>query len=253
MYVNNYGGPLRTEVFESDGTTPKLPLSATITVLNMDTGATVVSGEACTVATGSAYYAIPSGSAITSSSAHLVAYMDVLIEAGNLLTNRISLDVLDKGSYLILDRWRRKVEESSPDDSLVEDEDARDWIDSAVAFVNHRYGDTGFTSTLGSLSPTPSASDIEFFASVASLMARTSWWAGKGRWRDSELSFDPGPFKDEWDRLEGSMAAHANNALYAVYDVFNRDHVLDDDYKYNSDLWYYQPSGSSTPVTDIPV
>lgn len=253
FWVGNYGGPLRTDVYESDGVTPKLPLSATITVLNMDAGTTVVENQACSVATGSAYYSIPSGSPITSSSAHMVAYMDVLVETGNLLTNPIYFDVLDKASYLILETWRRKVEEAAPSDDLLEDEDARDWIDSAVRYVNHHYRDTGYTSTLGALSPAPTANIREFFANVASLMARTSWWAGRGKWRDEELSLDPGPFKDEWDRLNALMAKDADRNLMAVFDTFNRDHVFADSMKYSSPLYWYQPSGTAQPDTDIPV
>ena len=251
LYVGNYGGPLRTEVFESDGVTEKLPLSATITVLNMDSGTTVVSNAACQVETGSAYYNIPSGSPITSSSAHMVAYMDVLVESGNLLTNPIYFDVLDKGSYLILDLWRRRVEESAPSDELLEDEDARDWIDAAVTYVNRHYRDTGYTSVLGSISPAPTANDREFFVGVASLMARTSWHAGKGKWRDEELSLDPGPFKDEWDRLDRLMSKDADRNLMAVFESFNRDRVQGDGYKEDSPLYWYQPSGSTAPVTTI--
>ena len=255
FFVGNYGGPLRTEVYESDGITPKLPVSATITVLNMDTGTAVVENQACTVATGSAYYNVPSGSAITSSSAHMVAYMDVLVEAGNLLTNPIYFDVLDKGSYLILDQWRRKVEESAPSTELTEDEDARDWIDAAVAYVNKNYRDTGYTSVLGSISPAPTANDREFFASVASLMARTSWHAGKGKWRDEELSMDPGPFKDEWARLDLVMSKDADNQLMtgSVISAFNRDNVFGDGYKHDSPAYWQVPSGSTQLTSTIPV
>jgi hypothetical protein len=253
LYVNNYGGPLRTDVFDSDGITPKLPLSANITVLNMDTGETVVSDEACAVESGSAYYTIPSGSPITSSSAHMLAYMDVLVESGNLLTNRIAFDVLDKSSYLILDTWRRKVSESAPSDDLTTDEAARDWIDDAVAEVSRRYGITTYTSTLGALSPTPTANDRQFYASVAALMARTAWWAGKGTWRDGEMSLNVSPFKDEWDRLDAVMQASANADMFAVYQTYNRDNVLEDSHKYDSPLWPYVLSGSTVPDTIIPL
>lgn len=253
FFKGNYGGPLTTKVFENDGVTPKLPLSATITVLSMDTGAVVVENAICQVATGSAFYSIPSGSPITSSSAHMVAYMDVLVESGNLLTNPIYFDVLDKGSYLIIEKWRKKVENAAPSDDLLEDEDAREWIDSAVALVAKRYGVTTYTSTLGLLTPAPAINDMEFYAEVASLMARTAWWAGKGNWRDEELSFNATPFKDEWERLDKIMSSASNEQMYAVYDVFNRDRVLADYRKYDSPLWFYQLSGSTQPDTDIPI
>ena len=252
-YVGDYGGPLTTEVYESDGVTPKLPSSATVDIINMDAGTTVVSAATCTVATGSAYYSIPSGSAATASGGHYVAYMSVLLDASNKLTNRIYYYVLNKSSDLVVERWRRKVENSTPNDDLIEDEDARDWIDQAVAFVNRHYYDTGFTSTLGTLSPSPTANDIEFFASVASLMARTSWWAGKGKWRDDELSMDPGPLRAEWAALDQKMQLIADRNTFAIYDTFNRDRVWADSYKYDSALWSYLPSGSTQPDTDIPI
>lgn len=251
MFVGNYGGPLITEVYESDGYTPKLPVSATITVLNMDTDTTVLSGAACLVATGSAYYSIPSGSPITSTSAHLVAFMDVLVEAGNLLTNPIYIDVLDKSSLLILNQWRKKVQEAAPSEELVQDEDARDWIDAAVAFVNKNYRDTGYTSTLGTISPSPTVNDREFFAEVGSLMARTSWWAGRGKWRDEELSLDPGPFKDEWARLDAIMSKDADKNMMAVFDTFNRDRVQGDGYKEDSPLYWYRLSGSAAVTSTV--
>lgn len=252
-WVNNYGGPLVTEVVATDGITPLLPISATITILNINSGAVVVENAACQVATGSAFYPIPSGSSVTSTSAHYVGYMDVLVEAGNLLTNPIYFDVLDKASYLVIYRWRRKVAEAAPDVSLLEDEDARDWVDSAVAFVNRRYGDTGYTSTLGSIQPAPTANDLEFFAEVASLMARTAWWAGKGSWRDGEMAMNASPFKDEWERLDTIMAAKSSENLYQVVDVFNRDRVLVDSAKYDSPLWPYRLPGDVVPNTDIPI
>ena len=253
FWVGNYGGPLTTSVYESDGTTPKLPVSATVTILNLNSGDSVVSGAACQVQTGSAFYQIPSGSAVTSTSSKYVAYMDVLVESGNLLTNAIYFVVLDKASYLVIDRWRRKVGEAAPSTSLLEDEDARDWIDSAVAFVNRRYGDTGYTSTLASISPTPTANDLEFFAEVASLMARTSWWAGRGKWRDEEMSLDPGPFKQEWDRLDTIMSAKNDAAIFQVVDEFNRDRVVEDGMKLDSPAFWYVLSGSVAPTTTIPV
>lgn len=253
LYVGNYGGPLRTEVYDDDGTTPKLPLSATVSILNMDTGTTVVENAVCLVVTGSAYYNIPSGSSVTSSSAHMVAYMDVLVESGNLLTNAIYFDVLDKGSNMVLDMWRRKVEYAAPSDEVLTDEAARDWIDDAVRMVGRRYGITTYTSTLGSLSPTATANDLEFYASVASLMARTAWYAGKGKWRDEEMSFDPGPFRDEWERLDLIMGAGVAADTYGVFSMYNRDNVLADGNKYDSPLWPYRLSGTTTPITDIPL
>lgn len=253
FFVGNYGGPLTTEVYEPDGLTPKLPVSATITVLNMDTGTAVVEDAACQVITGSAFYSIPSGSAITSSSAHMVAYMDVLVESDNLLTNPIYFDVLDKASYLILDQWRRRVENAAPSEDLIEDVDARDWIDAAVTYVNRHFRATGYTSVLGSISPAPTANDREFFVGVASLMARTSWWAGRGKWRDEELSLDPGPFKDEWARLDALVSKDADKNLMAVFDTFNRDRVQGDGYKEDSPNYWYRLSGSAASNSVVPV
>lgn len=253
LFIGNYGRHLEVDITENG--LPVLPESATITILNMDAGTTVLADEAATVVTGSAYYSIPSGSAITSSSAHMVAYLDVMVSSGNLHTYPLYFDVLDKGSYLILDQWRRKVEESSPSADLLEDEDARDWIDSAVAYVNKNYRDTGYTSVLGSISPAPTANDREFFASVASLMARTSWHAGKGKWRDEELSMDPGPFKDEWARLDLVMSKDADNQLMtgSVFSAFNRDNVFGDGYKHDSPAYWQVPSGSTQLTSTIPV
>jgi len=251
-FVGNYGGPLRTEVYEDDGFTPKLPLSATITILNMDAGTTVISNAPCLVASGSAYYSIPSGSPITSSSAHMVAYMDVLVESGNLLTNPIYFNVLDKASYSLITQWRRKVENSAPSIELLEDEDARDWIDAAVAVASRRYGVTTYTSTLGALTPAATANYREFYAELASLMARTAWHAGRGKWRDEELSLDPGPLADEWARLDLIMTAGSNNDIFSRVDHYNRDHVFRDGSKYDSPLYWQLPSGSVYPLTDVP-
>jgi hypothetical protein len=253
FFVGNYGGPLRTAVFAADGVTPKLPLDATVTVINMDTGATVVENQECALESGSAYYSIPSGSPITATPAHLVAYMDVLVEAGNLLTNPIYFDVLDKASYRIVEKWRKKVETSAPSPELLDDENAREWIDSAVAFVGRRYGITTYTSVLGSLTPAPTANEVEFYAEVASLMARTAWWAGKGNWRDEEMSFNASPFREEWERLDRIMEAAGNANVYGAISHFNRDNVYLDGIKYDSPSYWYLPSGSVAPITSIPV
>lgn len=251
IFVGNYGRHIEADVYDTDGVTQVLPLSATVTVLNMDSGTTVLSTTAASVETGSAYYNIPSGSAITSTSAHMVAYLNVLVSSGNLRTYPVYFDVLDQASYLAIREWRRAVEEAAPSDELTEDDDARHWIDAAVAYVNKHYRDTGYTSVLGALSPAPNAPTRSFFVGVASLLARTSWYAGKGKYRDEELSFDPGPFKDEWDRLDTLMAKDADKSLMAVYESFNRDRVQGDGYKEDSPLYWYQPSGSTAPVTTI--
>lgn len=254
LYVSDHGVAIDSPtIYASDGVTLLLPVSATVDILNMDAGTSLVSAGTCTVASGSASYTIPSGSAVTSSSAHCVAYFAVEVTADSRRTYVTYFDVLDKASYLILDRWRRKVESSSPDDSLITDEAARDWIDDAVDYVHNTWGITDYTSTLGVISPTPTSDVVEFYASVASLMARTSWWAGRGRWRDGEMSLDPGPFRDEWERLRASMQARADKGVFAVFEVFNRDHVYDDGHKWDSPLWPYLPSGTSQPVTDIPI
>ena len=253
-YVGDFGIAIESPtIYASDGINLLLPVSATVTILDMDAGTTLVGSGTCSVASGSASYLLPSGSAVTSSSAHCIAYFAVERTSGSQQTYYTYFDVLDKGSHLILDTWRRKVSESAPSDELITDEAARDWIDDAVAEVGRRYGITTYTSTLGALSPTPTANDRQFYASVAALMARTAWWAGKGTWRDGEMSLNVGPFAAEWARLDTVMQAASDANLFAVYQNYNRDNVLEDSFKYDSPLWPYVLSGSTVPDTIIPL
>lgn len=231
FYYIGDAGPVPADVTESDGVTPALPLSATATIVNQHTGEKVVEDAACEVGEGYASYIIPTSSPITAESARYVAYIRVVIDATTINTVAVPFDVLDKASYLSVDRWRRKVEFASPNEDAISDEEGRDWIDQAVDYLNHRYS-TGLTSLLGGITSTepdrPTSKDIELVASVASLMARTAWYAGKGNWRDEEMSLDVSPFAEEWDRLQETISKNAENGWFEFsltdgVDMYNRD------------------------------
>lgn len=236
FYVDDYG-PVPAVVTEEDGITPATPVSATATVVNLHTGIAVVTDASCFTEPGVAAYIIPSLSPITATSARYVAYISVVIDATTKLTVQVPFDVLDKTSNLIVDRWRRKVEFSAPNDDAISDQEGRDWIDQAVAHLNGHYFDTGYTSILASLTPStgvdPAGSnEIELFASVAALMARTAWWAGKGNWRDEEMSLDTGPFWREWETLRGVLSQTTTIGWYSgvadpleQHNMYNRDKI----------------------------
>lgn len=225
FYVGNYGGPLTVDVFGSDGETPILPVSATIDIINMETGATVVDDGVCLVGSGLASYYIPEGSPATATAGRYVGFIDVLIEAGNKLTEEVYYNVFEKSSYLILERWRTKVVDSSPSPEHIDDDAAREWVDSAVGWINKHYV-SGYTSTLASIDPVPTDGDMEFIASVASLLARRAWYAGRGSYRDDEISYDARGLQAEMDALERYFAELNTSAIYDTitpYGVTNRN------------------------------
>ena len=236
FYIGDYG-PVPAAVLGEDGLTPATPESATATVVNLHTGDTVIEDAPCYVEEGTAAYIIPEGSVITDSAARYVAYITVKIDATTQQTVQVPFDVLSKVSNLIVDRWRRKVEFAAPSEDAISDQEGRDWIDQAVGHLNTHYYDTGYTSSLATLTPNTGvsvagANETELFASVAALMARTAWWAGKGNWRDEEMSLDTSPFWQEWDRLKVALAAGGVSGWYAGLDdpleqhsMYNRDKI----------------------------
>lgn len=231
-YLGDYG-PITAEVTDLDGS-PITPISGSATVVNQHSGAAVVTNASADVGAGTITYNIPEGSDITNTSARYVVYLTAELDATTKVTSTVVLDVLDKASYLIVDRWRRKVEFAAPNQDALSDQEGRDWIDQAVSTLNGQYYDTGYTSVLGSLTPNTGvsaagANEIEYFASVAALMARTAWWAGKGNWRDEEMSLDTGPFFKEWETLRnvfnssGVSEWYNINQIYDQHSMFNRD------------------------------
>jgi hypothetical protein len=235
FYVLDFGGPLTVNVFGADEETPVLPVSATIDIINMDSGATVLTGGVCAVASGLAAYTIPDGAPYMAVPGRYVGYMAVLIEAGNKQTEEVYFNVFSKSSTLIIERWRAKTEDSAPTADHVDDDEAREWIDQAVGWINNRMA-SGYTSTLASIAPAPTATDTEFIASVASLLARTAWYAGRGTYRDDEISYDARAIANEWEALDKYFEGLNTSAIYDVIDVSgdtfdgvtnrNRDHVF---------------------------
>lgn len=256
FYVNdNY--PLSTDVFDIDGITPVLPVSATVDILNQTTGTLVVSNGSCLVASGVATYYIESGSTVAQNSDRYVAYMRVQITSEIAKTIQLPFDVLDKASVLPIFRWRAKVSDSAPDFDHIDDAHAREWIDQAVAFLNERHS-IGYSSVLGKISPTPDANTLEFITRVAALMARTAWWAGKGTYRDSEISFDATPFAAEWAAIEQTLQRVANDEWFDFpatdsVTMYNRDKVYYDGIKYDSPDYWWRDSGDTDPDTEIPI
>ena len=232
FYKNDYG-PLTANVFDVDGVTPVTPLSGEATIVNVATGLAIIDGALCQVGEGTITYVMPPDSDVTANPGKYTVYLTAEIDETTKNTTVVSLDVLDKGGYGIVERWRRKVEfaapEFAPDGSdPVGEAEGRDWIDQAVDLMN-KYEDTGYVSTLGTVVPTPSANDGELIASVAALMARTAWWAGKGNWRDDEMSFDGTPFEREWRLLETKLSGTGLSGWFDAspttepYNMYNRD------------------------------
>ena len=255
FYTGNYGGPLSVDVFAADGETPILPLSATIDILNMTSGVTIVSSATCLVASGLAAYVIPSGSPATLNPGRYVGYIDVLIEAGNMQTEEVYFNVYAKTSYLIIERWKAKVQDSALDDVHIDDDAAREWIDQAVGWLSLNYG-LGYSSVLGAITPAPTNSDTELIASVASLMARAAWWSGKGNWRDAEMSFNGTPFETEWLRIATTLQRTQAEGWFTDPiggDTYNRDHVYYQGKKYDSPLYWERDSTDPVPDTEIPI
>ena len=236
-YVNDTF-PVTAEVYGADGETPVTPLSATADIINQVTGATVLSNQGCLVGLGTATYQVPT--AVSANAGKYLAYITVVFDAQNKQTIPIIFHVLDKKSNLAVEMWRRKVRDSATSESAMSDEDARDWIDDAVALINGKY-DTGYTSVLGVITPTPTLNDLELIATVASLMARTAWHAGKGNWKDTEMSIDTRPFKEEWDRLDRVLNTVFGESLFISADMYNRDHTDVDYLIYESESYYSYP------------
>lgn len=252
FYIGD-AGPVPASVTDVDGITPILPLSATADVVNQHTGDVLVSGAACSVDVGVASYIIPDLSPITATSARYVAYIQVVIDATTKFTAAVPFDVLDKASYLVVDRWRRKVEFASPDQDAISDEEGRDWVDQAVAYLRNEF-DFGYTSILASITPDtgvddPTSGTIELIARVAALMARTAWWAGKGSYRDEEISFDASPFRNEWLALRAELGSASQSGWFETpsvteqWNMRNRDKInrlgLPQDVE-----WYYPEDAS---------
>lgn len=245
FYVGDYGGPLSINVFAADGETPILPVSATIDIINMQTGVTVVDDGVCIVQSGLASYVIPEASPATAEAGRFVGFITVLIETGNKQTEEVYYNVFSKTSYLILERWRAKVQDSAGDDDHVDDDAAREWIDQAVGEINRRF-DSGYTSVLGAVDPTPTAADMEFIASVASLLARTAWYAGRGSYRDDEISYDARAIRAEWEALDKWFVDLNTSDLYGTIEddqVTNRNR----DGVFYRGRYYDEPSPLSAP------
>lgn len=236
FYIGDHG-PVSASVFEADGVTPITPLSATATIVNQHTGEVIIEDAGCLVDVGTMTYIIPEGSPITATSARYVAYLTAQVDATTRRTLSIPVDVLDKGSYLVVDRWRRKVEFAAPNEDALSDQEGRDWVDQAVSHLNKNYFNTGYVSTLATLTPNAGVApagpnEIEMIASTAALMARTAWWAGKGNWRDEEMSLDTSPFRLEWEGLKSIFAVAGSAGWYSGYNdpnevnsMYNRDKI----------------------------
>jgi hypothetical protein len=254
FYINdNY--PLTVDVFAADGETPVLPESATIDIINQTSGVEVVTGASCQVASGLATYYVLSGTDVALNAGNYVGYIRVVIDADITLTQAVPFNVLTKGSYIAVDRWRHKVQDSAPSEDHISDDHGRDWIDDAVGYLNTKY-DTTYLSTLGVITPAPSAGFVELVARVASLMARSAWWAGKGTWRDAEMSFDGTPFAAEWAALEATVSVALNDTWFDLDiggTVYNRDNVFYDGVKYDSPDYWYRTSTQVDPDTEIPI
>lgn len=231
FYVGDYGGPLSVNVYAPDGETPLLPVSATIDIINMSDGSTVVNDGVCIVSSGLASYVIPEASPATATAGRYVGYITVLIEIGNKQTEETYYNVFEKTSYYILERWRAKVQDSALSEDHTDDDAAREWVDQAVDWIKRRFEDSPYASVLGAVDPLPTAKDMEFIASVASLMARTAWFAGRGTWRDDEMSYDARGLQAEWDVLDQFFTDLSVSGIYDTIEPeavtnFNRDGVF---------------------------
>jgi hypothetical protein len=213
FYVGNYGGPLTVNVYSQDGVTGILPTSATVDIFDLNTGTQVLDDGTADVTSGLASYSIPQGASYMGAAGRFVAYFDVLIETGNLQTEEVYFNVYEKASNLIIERWRLKVQNANPGEEFIDDDSARDWIDSAVGWINKRYA-SGYTSTLASIDPVPTDYDMEFIASVASFLARKSWWAGRGTYRDDEISYDARALAAEEAKLEDYFVDLDTSGIY---------------------------------------
>lgn len=248
FYVGDYGGPLTIDVFAADGETPVLPVSATIDIINMETGALVVDDGVCLVASGLASYLIPEGSPATATAGRYVGYISVIVEVGNKLTEEVYFNVFEKSSTLILERWRAKVEDSAPSPDHIDDDAAREWIDQAVGWINKRFA-SGYSSILGAVDPAPTDYDTEFIAAVASLLARRGWYAGRGSYRDDEISYDARALQAEYDDLEQYFVDINTSDLYGTMEDINVTNRNRDGVFYRG-LWYEDKFPLSDPYYD---
>lgn len=230
FYVGD-SGPVPVTISDENGDAIT-PLGATATVVNVHTGETVALNEACLIAEGLATWVVPEGHAVTQNPGRYVVYITVEVDASTKKTVAVQLDVLDKASYFAVDRWRRKVEFSAPNDDAITDAEARDWIDQAVDHLTGQVPGWTYTSTMSLVYPTPTRSVMEKIASTAALMARTAWWAGKGNWRDEEMSLDTGPFFREWENLKLTLVDSGGSEWYSgsvspleVNSMYNRDKI----------------------------
>lgn len=213
FYIGNYGGPLTVNVYAADGVTPVLPISATVDIFDMSDASQVLDDGAAVVTSGLASYTIPEGAPYMDAAGRFVAYFDVLIETGNKQTEEVYFNVYEKASSLILERWRLKVGNANPGEEFIDDDAARDWIDSAVGWINKRFT-SGYTSTLASIDPSPTDYDMEFIAHVASVLARKAWWAGRGSYRDDEISYDARGLQAEEAALDTYFADLDSSGIY---------------------------------------
>lgn len=248
FYVGDYGGPLSVNVFAPDGETLLLPVSATIDIINMADGSTVVDDGVCIVSSGLASYVIPEASPATAVAGRYVGYVTVLIEVGNKQTEEVYYNVFAKTSYYILERWRAKVQDSAPTEDHTDDDAAREWIDQAVDWINRRFA-SGYTSALATIDPVPTADDVEFIASVASLLARRAWYAGRGSYRDDEISYDARALQAEYDSLE-KYFVDLNTS--GIYDAIETDAVTNRnrDGVFYRGLWFEDKFPISNPYYD---
>lgn len=227
VFYSGDAGPVPATVVDDEGE-PLTPLSATATVVNVHTGITMAEDESCVVGPGTATWIMSTGHPVSIAPARYVVYISVQIDETTKTTVAIPIDVLDKSSYFAVDRWRRKVEFAAPNLDSISDQEGRDWVDQAVDYLSRNYG-FEYSSTLAMITPAVDRTMTEYIAEVAALMARTAWWAGKGNWRDEEMSFDGTPFQREWERLEGSLTTDSISSWYTgdnvshQRDMYNRD------------------------------
>jgi hypothetical protein len=250
-YYEGDAGPVVASITDEDGN-PITPIAADATIVNVHTGEEVVTNEGCVIEPGEAFWLMSDSSEVSQTPARYVAYISVTINAANKYTIQVPFDVLSKTSLFAVDRWRRKVEFAAPNEDAISDQEGRDWIDQAVDMLAREYN-FSYTSTLASFTPAADNKTVEFVAQVAALMARTAWWAGKGNWRDEEMSFDGTPFEREWRRLEERLSSSYLDSWFKVdsppktYDMFNRDRV--DNWGLGS---YPMDDGSYVSEDDLP-
>lgn len=225
--------PLSVVTFEEDGQTPATADEATVDIYDQASGLKMVDAGTCDIDEGLVTYWIMPDSSVSTIPGRYVAFFRVELNELNIQTHRVPFNVLQKGSDLIIEKWLAKVRDSAPSEDHTTEDHARDWVDAAVAHMGKHY-QTQYTSLLATITAlpgtdAPGANEIEFFADVAALMARTAWWAGKGNWRDEEMSLDTGPFWREWNDLKSLLDSTAGSEWYSgtfdQHNMYNRDKV----------------------------